>query len=292
MPQNTRASVPIVPLESGGQTPLFVDYTEDWNSDDEGGYQPHRHDYHEILWIQSGYARHTVDDRSIELPPQTIALVTRGQIHRFEETRAVTCYAIGFWDELLLHGEGLVEITLLFNYLSALDYMRIPADNLEDFAALFSLINAEHRRETELRKREYLVFLLSALLIRIQRLQAHAYMGQKVHEPNDYQHYQTFLRQLEQDFEYHHSVAHYAQKLHLSAHELSRILSRVVGHSAKQIIDDRLLLEAKRLLQFTDLSVKSIAASLGYPDPYHFSKRFKQAIGRTPLAYRRQWQKY
>ncbi|HEV3363705.1 MAG TPA: helix-turn-helix transcriptional regulator, partial [Acidimicrobiia bacterium] len=67
---------------------------------------------------------------------------------------------------------------------------------------------------------------------------------------------------------------------------LSAILTRVLGITTKRAIDDRLVLEAKRLLRHTSLPLKEIATELGYADQFHLSKVFKRLTGLSPHDYR------
>ncbi len=89
----------------------------------------------------------------------------------------------------------------------------------------------------------------------------------------------------------HHDVLYYANALNLTPLQLSRLLQQMIGKPTKRIILERILLEARRYLQFSELSVKEISVLLGYRDPFHFSKVFKQEIGVSPYTYRAQWRK-
>ncbi len=81
-------------------------------------------------------------------------------------------------------------------------------------------------------------------------------------------------------------VTFYADKLNLSAKNLSEILKKETGHSAKPIIDEFIIFEAKSLLKQTQMSIKEVVYWLGYEDPSYFTKFFKTKVGVTPLEYR------
>jgi AraC family transcriptional regulator, transcriptional activator of pobA len=83
-------------------------------------------------------------------------------------------------------------------------------------------------------------------------------------------------------------VSFYAEKLNVSAKSLSEILKDSIGRTAKQAIDEFLLMEAKSLLSQTGLEVKEIVFWLGFEDPSYFTKYFKQRTGLTPNSYRQQ----
>jgi AraC family transcriptional activator of pobA len=96
---------------------------------------------------------------------------------------------------------------------------------------------------------------------------------------------------LEEEFTRHHDVEFYATQLEIAPVKLSKILNRVVGKSTKQLIDERISLEAKRFLSYTDRPIKEIAADLGYSDLFHFSKTFKRLASVSPQAFREQREK-
>lgn len=82
------------------------------------------------------------------------------------------------------------------------------------------------------------------------------------------------------------SVQLIADRLHLSANYLSRLLQLLTGQSTKQFIQDKLIALAKEKLSTTDLSVNEIAYNLGFEHPQSFSKLFKSKTNQTPLAFR------
>ena len=91
---------------------------------------------------------------------------------------------------------------------------------------------------------------------------------------------------LEEDFARHHDAAHYADALGVPAAALSRALAQVTGRTTKELITDRVMLEAARLLRFTDLTVGEVAHRAGFADPLYFSRAFKRRHGEPPQAYR------
>lgn len=87
-------------------------------------------------------------------------------------------------------------------------------------------------------------------------------------------------------FRTQHTVEFYALALNLSPKQLSRNLIQNGGRTAQQLIHDRLLIEAKRLLAYSKLSIKEIAFTIGLEDPAYFSRLFKQKTGINPAAFR------
>ena len=100
--------------------------------------------------------------------------------------------------------------------------------------------------------------------------------------------HRRFARLLEHDFARHHDAGHYADALAVPAAALSRALAEATGRTTKDLITDRVMLEAARLLRYTDRTVGEIAHATGFTDPLYFSRAFKRRFGESPMAYRDQ----
>ncbi len=95
-----------------------------------------------------------------------------------------------------------------------------------------------------------------------------------------------FLQSLEQHYLTQRTVQAYADLLHVTPNHLSQAVSNAVGRKAYDLIVDRVLLEAKKLLYYTDLSIGEIAEYLGFEEPTHFTRLFKRKFTLTPHEYR------
>ena len=98
--------------------------------------------------------------------------------------------------------------------------------------------------------------------------------------------FRDFKWHLEQEFAKKHNVTHYASLLSVSPQRLSDVCRLSAGVSAKTMISERVILEAKRYLCYSKLLVSEIAARVGYQDPLYFSRVFKQHAGMSPRAFR------
>lgn len=93
---------------------------------------------------------------------------------------------------------------------------------------------------------------------------------------------------VESHFKTRHTVADYAELLHRSPKTISNIFARISPKTPLQIINERKMLEARRLLQYTDQPVSEIAYGIGYDDVQSFSRFFKSQEGMSPTAFREQ----
>lgn len=96
----------------------------------------------------------------------------------------------------------------------------------------------------------------------------------------------AFVRAVDEHFRRRQRVLEYARALGVTPEHLSRVVHRETGTTASEIIHRRVLLEAKRMLRYTDASVATIADELSFADASHFVRSFKRAFGHTPRRFR------
>ena len=128
--------------------------------------------------------------------------------------------------------------------------------------------------------------LLSVLLLWIERWYDGEHTERRDGNDAALELYRRFSRVLERDFAAHHDAGHYADALAMPPAALSHALSQVVGRSTKELVTDRVMMEAARLLTFTDRTVGEVAFQTGFSDPLYFSRAFKRHTGEPPTAFR------
>jgi AraC family transcriptional regulator, transcriptional activator of pobA len=241
--------------------------------------EPHRHAYHELIWVRDGSGRHLIDGDPVEFGPRTLTLIAKGEVHQFERADRVSGVVVRFDDEWLTGSRR-----WLFSG-GACTALSVPDEDAPRFDALLELLREEVEQPARPESAELRRHLLSAALLWAQRWREAQLEGGGATRA-DVQLQQQFLETLERDFAKNHEAGHYASELGVTTGTLSRTLMRLSGRTTKQLILDRVLLEAARLLRFSDLSVKEIAARLGFTDQFAFSKAFKRQRGEAPLDFR------
>jgi AraC-like DNA-binding protein len=163
--------------------------------------------------------------------------------------------------------------------------LSVPEEEAARFDALLELLREEVERPAGPESADLRRHLLAAALLWAQRWRE-AQLEDRGATGTDVQLHREFLELLERDFARSHEARHYAAELGVTTGTLSRVLTKLTGQPTKQLILDRVLLEAARLLRFSDLSIKEIAARLGFSDQFAFSKAFKRRRGEAPLDFR------
>jgi AraC family transcriptional regulator, transcriptional activator of pobA len=248
--------------------------------------EPHRHDYHELLWLRTGHGEHLLDGRPLAVRPRSLTLIGRGQVHVFSRAEDVFGAAVRFGDEALLGGAAQRATPGWMLAGRGGLTVEVPESDVGRLESIIAALEAEAARPPDARSAELERHLLSVLLLWIERWHEDTRTERRDADDAEVQLHRRFAERLEADFARHHDAAHYADALGAPAAALSRALSHVTGRTTKELVTDRVMLEAARLLRFTDLTVQEIGHRTGFRDPLYFSRAFKRHQGESPQAYR------
>jgi AraC family transcriptional regulator, transcriptional activator of pobA len=249
--------------------------------------EPHRHDYHELIWVREGEGAHRLDGRDVPVEARTLTVIGRGQVHVFAFGRGLRGAVVRFGDEMVYGG---AERRAAPGWLLAGRGGRtvpVPAGDVQALEGVIAALAAEVALPPDARAAELSHHLIAVLLLWVERW--YDASRSEAREPGDadIQLPRRFAGLLERDFARHHDAGHYADALGVPPAALSRALSEVTGRSTKELVTDRVMLEAARLLRFTDLTVGEVAHRAGFSDPLYFSRAFKRHTGDAPTDYRR-----
>jgi AraC family transcriptional regulator, transcriptional activator of pobA len=249
---------------------------------------PHRKDFYLLALVLTGGSRHWVDMVPVTGKPDTLFFSSPEQVI-LKEAGMLEAISICFTREFLeLAGEGqLTRLPILSNPHRG-HQLQLSDTDLAFVQDLCARMKAEYERRDGWRNSMLLAYL-RVLLIYLSRL----YTEQFAAAENEVD--RELLRRFRQLLDLHlgeaHEVAAYASMLHVSARHLGEVIRRQSGKTAIELIQDRLLLEAKRLLFHTESSMKEIAFELGFGEASYFNRFFKKRHGSTPLSYRQAMRK-
>jgi len=174
---------------------------------------------------------------------------------------------------------------LLFYGSSHPPQVKLDQDQKTSFSAMLYLFKEEFKTKDPIQG-EMLRVLLKRILILSRRL-----VKSELVDPKLMNHQMDVIRRfhilVEQHFKEKHQVSDYAELLFKSPKTLSNLFGKYNNKTPLQVINERILLEAKRLLLFSDKTSEEIAYELGYKEAGHFSKFFKKNEGTNPSEFRR-----
>jgi AraC family transcriptional activator of pobA len=246
--------------------------------------EPHRKDYHVLMFVKQGSSRHWVDMIPYTFQPNTLYFSTPNQLHLQEEPHPLYGKILSFTrDFLLLESDlSLLHFPIIINPFDAHE-LCLDAEQAGYVDMLLTDLLVEYRSRNEWRE-SMLHTKLKVLLIYLSRLYAEAFKGADTGKDRMLLHQYRGL--INQHYAQIHDVTSYAGKLNISPGHLGKIVRQQTGKSAIEHIHERLVLEAKRILFHTEQTMKEIAFELGFEDASYFNRFFKKLIGKTPLIYR------
>lgn len=250
---------------------------------------PHRTGFYQILWFESGDTTLLVDFIPFRVKPGTLIFLDKSSVRRFIEPDNVTGRALLFTDDFYCRIEEDRRLLLsgaLFSQLLGPSIIRISSSyEKNSLIHLYTLMDKEYSQNKDRYQAGILRSLLQAMLFCADR-EVSQRQCQKIGQSAQYECVRKFSELLELDFRMHKPVSFYAEAMFTTRKKLTQATSEVFGKSPKEVIDERIILEAKRLLVHTSESVKQISYTLGFDEPTNFSKFFRRHSGTTPLEFR------
>lgn len=241
---------------------------------------PQRPEFHIIYVGLRGRGTLVVDFAPVPLGAGYLTFVAHGRVQQFVDDRGVDAWMLLFAPELLGgQPDDPLRAPAVLSPVWPEPALAVPAADHRELLALVDQLDAEQARPFDSLQEPVLATLLRALLLRAERMRA----GGRAAVPAAIERFFTIL---ERDHAETRAVAHYARAAGISPRRLGELLVAQTGKSTKQVIDERVLLEQKRLLAHTELSVKELAARTGFAEPTNLVKFFRHHTGATPLAFR------
>ncbi|WP_414618048.1 helix-turn-helix domain-containing protein [Dyadobacter sp. 32] len=248
---------------------------------------PHRHTYYEILFIEEGQGFHEIDFHSYAVQGAGLHFLTPGQVHLLNFSTAWTGYIVAFSEDFYsFYNPGAPSLATFpfFQPAHRQPVISLKAADCHYFHNIMENMAADHLMEPTEQSLtgSYLGLLLQKCAV-LGKREPQIYEGQTSGVPELIGRFQELV---EKNFREMHEVQQYATKLGVSPDYLSKVVKKYLSTSSQEYILDKLLLEAKRLLVFTNLSSKEIAYHIHIEDPSYFGRIFKKKTGLTPNEYR------
>ncbi|WP_461070829.1 AraC family transcriptional regulator [Spirosoma horti] len=246
--------------------------------------KPHRERHYQFMLATQGKLTLTIDFNLVTVIAPAVLLIAPGQVHQVVMATDLQGWAIGF-EPSLMDGEFQQVLTKLFR--SSL-VIQPPLSLLDQSSSLLQVLEKVQQGPSHAYTGRTLQTLLMALLSMLAGLLTATAVHPKSPERRAVVIEQAFYQLVEQHFIAWKQPAQYADALAITVSHLNDVVKVITGFSPSTLIQDRSILEAKRLLYYTQLSVKEIGYQLGYEEPVYFNKLFRKLTGQTPLSFRQQ----
>ncbi|MES2555297.1 MAG: AraC family transcriptional regulator [Bacteroidota bacterium] len=243
----------------------------------------HRHDFFYILALTKGTGNHEIDFTTYEICDNSVFFMRPGHVHQLTLKAGSNGYLLQFKPDFYYPGDAPSRELLRKasnKNLCQLDEARFRK-LISTLSAIFQEYSDKQEGYQDVIKANLGIFFIELVRHRQQRNNAitpvNAYTEERLEE---------FSELLDNHITSHKQVSHYAGMMHLSTYQLNAITKSTLGKTTSELINERIILEAKRNLLATSDQVNQIAYHLGYEDVSYFIRFFKKHTGYSPEAFR------
>ncbi len=248
---------------------------------------PHKHDFYLVVLFTHGYGKHEVDFTTYDIKPGSLFCMQPGQMHHWEFSSPPEGY-------LFFHSREFYEFPepgIPLHDFPMYTFQQSPSlliiehdDDLQKITDFFKSIYEEYG-ETLPYKRHRLRNLIEQVYMELARIVFRNYPMETAGKKQPLSRLQQLEKLIEEHHTQHKTASDYADMLHISAKHLNKLVQNALGKTTTDLIHDRLLLEAKRLLVRKEIPVQEIAMELGFEDTAYFSRLFRKKTGLSPREF-------
>lgn len=236
---------------------------------------PHKHDaYYEIILLTDGAGVHSIDEKEYEVNPPVTFFLKPGQVHCWEFTKIPKGYVCIFKDVFL--NENFEGKRYIYNLPQLIYFKKNPAGLQHDFEQLQNIF------ENNVGNTDIIRSYLNIIILKLVALGNSEAAFQTSLNPL----VTNFKSLIDRFYEQQNDLDFYAERLNVTKRKLSEICKKELGRPATSLLNERLIMESKRLLKHTIKTISEIAYELNFTDPSYFVKFFKSNTSLTPGEYR------
>jgi AraC family transcriptional activator of pobA len=248
---------------------------------------PHKHSFYHLVLYTKGRGKQTIDFQNFPVRPYQIYFMIPGQVHSWDFEGEVDGYIINFSAALFQ------SFLLKANYLEDFPFFSgdvqdavidIPKQLQEKVIALFEELIKENETVKPMGT-DLVKTIMLQLFIHIARL--NIAIQQSPVPSYNYTLLRNFQKLIEKNYVQLKLPKQYADLLYITSNHLNALCNDVLGMPAGEVIRNRVILEAKRLLINQDMTVQEISNHLNFADNSYFTKFFKKQTGLTPEEFRK-----
>ncbi len=251
---------------------------------------PHRHNYFMILFNEKNYGSQLVDFKECAIDPMSVTCMHYGQIHQWIDFANIEGYIIVFENDffaLRYQNYQLSEFSFL-TYRHNQPYVKLTEEKFDGLKTIVKWMLNECQ-DTKADYDKTLRSMLNVLLIELNRLFEPSNKNNEFNQSLQLIHH--FEELIDQHYKEKRFVKDYASLMYVRPNYLNSVCNDVAKISAGDLIRNRVLLEAKRLLVHEKMTVSEIAYELGFEDNSYFGRFFKKYENITPDGFKKKYLK-
>ena len=252
-------------------------------------HHPHRHSFFHLVLFTRGSGIHTIDFDRFKVKPYSIYFMIPGQVHSWHFEGEVDGYIINFSDSLFrsfLLNPNYLERFQFFSGISQESVCHLPPEIHGKITQLFEDILSNSTPGNEGETDMVRLLLMQLFLVVENSCKGN---GKKAVPQQKQVLLRNFRRLIDQHYKSIKLPKQYADLLYVTPNHLNALCQDLLGKTAGELIRERILLEAKRLLTNADITITEIAYTLDFQDNSYFTRFFKKYVGVTPEDFRKQF---
>jgi AraC-like DNA-binding protein len=246
---------------------------------------PYQKDFYQVsLILNSGNAVANINEQSNKALENTLYFLSPDHIFSWQRNMHTTGFVVYFKTEFLNFFSGNFKNEFSFFNLSQQNFLKLDVEQTVELASDFEKLYKEYYTPNAYRVQILQSFLLS-LLFKSKSLRE--VIGSININPSKKQELVfQFQNMVTNCYIKHKQVGEYAKELNVSANTLNQTAKEVLGKTAKELISEKIIQEAKKLLKYATDDISEIAYYIGFEEPTHFIRFFKKQTSTTPKEYR------
>ncbi len=259
---------------------LFLRIQKDPNHNPK---QPHRISFFALLIVTEGTGIHQVDLQNYAIGKGSVLKIAKGQVHAFQNDLTYQGYLVVFTEDFILKYFSKSSIDFVSHFYNYHISDPLLKNSLLNQSFLQEIISELQSKNTYAQK-EIVAKILELFLLKLER-QAHLALPEKSNKKHQTL-FINFKDLVEKNYTKTRNVKDYASLLNISAKHLNQIVQEVTLNTAKHFIDQYVMLEIKRYIFSTEVSLKEVAYLTGFDEVTNFTKFFKKHKGISPKAFK------
>lgn len=249
---------------------------------------PHKHSFYHVVFFTEGGGTHAIDFKSFPVKPYQIYFMVPGQVHSWSFEGPVDGFIVNFsasfFQSFLLRPDYLDNLPFFSGNIDD-EVINLTGDAQQATVVLFEQLLHESSQTSRLGMDMIKALMLQLFIVVARQSES----KNPVLAPNyNYTLLQSFRKLTDMHFATLRLPKDYAALLYITPNHLNALCNDMLGISAGEVIRNRVILEAKRLLVNLDMNIAGIADKLNFADNSYFTKFFKKYTGQTPEEFRKQ----
>ncbi len=250
--------------------------------------QPEKISSYNIFWIKEGKGTYHIDFNEYNFDGNVLFFLSPGQVFTVDSEEIKEAYRLSFVRDfycIQTHDKEISCNGVLFNNIYETPFIELSQKDSDRLQLILSDVIDEFNQEGTAQYDMLQSYLKQFIIhsVRVQKIQYN------IKDDEETKLFKDFSTLVEFNFKNLHSVSDYAERLGVSPKSLTKHFQKIGQLTPSDFIKNRIVLEAKRNLVYTDNSVKEIAFDLGFNDPAYFTRFFTKATSKSPLNFKKEF---